>query len=649
MSFSVRDGKFDVVIVAGPGIPVWPSAGMRSLSALCAEMGLTVGMLGGDTLTARGVIPLFSTGGLVLAEDLQNRIHRIHARSVVRVVSPTTLPDPFPGWRSPGLIPLSTAQRLKSEARVTWDPATVILGSGNRALKFGSQLLDDGVREVFCVEQYAQWGAKRFAGWEVERRNFEMNGGKLLEAKPIKLTPKAALLYEFKLEDAQGIRMLDVARVVAAGPFHGWPGVREYPPGSFLFEMESTAAATRSDDVEGWVLEEERGRWLGGKIVRALATDLGDRKEELDRVYRRARSRLKRYVKHQEEAFSAAYQGKWIAAADMNKLRSFEGVPKQVYRYRAVASVECMEDIPCNLCESACPESAIEISRSKGSFLIEADCTACGLCLSACPSSTPVLIHEKEDRSLSQLTLGWGGIQPWQAGDSAVLLNRRGESLGSGRVTGILAGPPGKQLVQVEVPTHLIWEARGLRRGKEKPELEDVMMISAAAAVGEDNVEITLNGDKRLVKDRHTILAALFEIGQARAEDVLYCPDGSCGLCHVLVDGVKKPACKTTLHRGMAIRFIESGMSSQRENALCPCLGVSPEEVIGRMQHGKLQSPDAVLSATHVGEGKCHGRLCMDAFRRILTEQGLDVTQWIDWRFPWSDWVLKPGPESSRF
>ena len=76
------------------------------------------------------------------------------------------------------------------------------------------------------------------------------------------------------------------------------------------------------------------------------------------------------------------------------------------------------------------------------------------------------------------------------------------------------------------------------------------------------------------------------------------------------------------------------------EQALCPCLGISREDVIERLKQGKLQSPEAVLSVTRVGEGRCHGQLCMASFKRVLTEQGLDVSQWIDWRFPWSDWIL---------
>jgi hypothetical protein len=167
--------KFDVVALAGPRVPLWPSAGVKALSNLCGEMGLSVGLFGGEDLTVRGVIPLPGTGGMVLVEDVQHRIHRIHARAIVRVTVPSEFPDPFPGWRSEALLPLRTAVQLREKSKIQWDPCTVVLGSGNPALRFASSLLESGAKEVLCVESNAQWGAKRFSGWEVEKRRFEMN------------------------------------------------------------------------------------------------------------------------------------------------------------------------------------------------------------------------------------------------------------------------------------------------------------------------------------------------------------------------------------------------------------------------------------------------------------------------------------------
>jgi ferredoxin len=663
MSILFRDGKFDVAVLAGPRLDLWPSAGVKQLSLLCGDMGLTVGLFGGEDMTVRGIIPSPGTGGVVLVEDVQHRIHRIHARAVVKVSRTLDFPELFSGWRSEGVLPLETAERLREQSRLTWDPATVILGTGNAALRFGSSLLESGARQVFSVESYFQWGLKRFAGWEVEKRRFEMNGGKILEAKPVKLSSKGPLLWELRLQDTQGIRVLEVARVVSAGPFRDLPGVREYPPGSFLFELEQTAKQTYSENVEGWVWEEERGRWLAGKIVRALVADLrelGSEREKLDQIYNRARARIKRYHKHREVPFTPAYQGKWMAPVDAKTIRSFSGTPKEAHKSQFIASIECFEEIPCRACQIACPEEAIDIGRvpREAPVLDESKCTGCGICVSACPSSAVSMLFDDPQKSVSRLILPWRGMKQWKVGDFASVLNRRGEVLGSARVMGIKepeetkgSGPVKKQArqVEVEVPNHLVWDARALKPQKAASAEDEAFLAQHVEMESKPpTVEVTFNGERRIVRDKVPLIQALFETGQNRAEDALFCADGSCGLCQITVDGVKKLACKTEVHRGMAIKSSKAGAISAGvprliqpdDNLLCPCLGITRDQVLERMSQGKLQSAEAVLSVLHVGEGKCHGQICMGAFKRLLQDQGLPTDAWVDWRFPWSEWVL---------
>ena len=59
----------------------------------------------------------------------------------------------------------------------------------------------------------------------------------------------------------------------------------------------------------------------------------------------------------------------------------------------------------------------------------------------------------------------------------------------------------------------------------------------------------------------------------------------------------------------MALK-IDGGAGSQASQGamLCPCRGVTRDEILARMEQGKLRSPEAVISVTHVGEGKCHGQ-----------------------------------------
>lgn len=656
MSLHVRDGRFDVVIAAGPRVGHWPTVGVRALSDVCADVGLEVGVFGGDALTVRGLVPSPGTGGTVLAQDVQGRLHRLEGRAIVRFVPRPEMPDPFPGWRSQGLVPLSTAERLYRESRVTWDKCVAILGTGNRALRFAARLLESGTEEVYCIETYARWGAKRFAGWEVERRRFEVAGGRLIEAQPLSLTPKTALHWEMRVQDAQGVRVLEVSRVVSAGPFGPTQEIREHPPGSFLFELEQSAPELKEQDVLGWVLEEERGRFLGARIARSLVRDLGDARENLDAIYRRSRSRLRRYLSDRDRPFTPTYQGKWLAGADARQIREFRGTPQREHLVRKVAAIECFETIPCNVCQTACPENAIEIGRvprispsGKGpsdSLLTESRCTACGICVAACPSGATLMLQEKEGRSVSTLVLPWRGARPWVVGEFATLLNRRGESLGSARVIALPALSPSNrtekvQLVELEVPVHVLWDARGLRRGRVGA-AEDEAYLGSVARSAEDSqkVELTLDGERRLARDGVPITVALFEMGHARAEDALFCPDGSCGQCQVEVDGVKKLACRTAVHRGMALKRRPLDPSPDPDT-FCSCLGISREFLKDRLAQGVLGSPEAVLSFCGIGEGKCHGALCGEPFRRLLVEEGVEAESWVDWRFPWSDWVLR--------
>ena len=78
---------------------------------------------------------------------------------------------------------------------------------------------------------------------------------------------------------------------------------------------------------------------------------------------------------------------KW--GAGMNKTRlSGPGIPSEErMKLGPVACIECLQQIPCNPCEEACPRGAITVGKEITGLptLDEEKCNGCGICMTRCP------------------------------------------------------------------------------------------------------------------------------------------------------------------------------------------------------------------------------------------------------------------------
>ncbi len=627
----MRDGQIDVALLAGPRLGRWPTQGVRVLSRHCSDAGLRVGWYGGPGMNVRGVLPLDAGGALVMVEDVQGRLHRIRAKAVVKVSPELEFPMPFEGWYSPGLIPESTARKLMAQGSLNWQPVVVILGTGTRALRLGSELMESRLASrVVCVESVFS----EVQGWEVERRRFEIRGGKILFGTPVVLAQKSPSLWSIRIRDDHGVRVLDAARVISVGPFVEDSGYREYPAGSLLVEWENSESDRLRDDAETVLLDEHRAVVLASRFIKGLADPSPRFKSEFERVLWSSKQKLKEMESLPARRHQWAYEGKWLSTSSRETLRTFEGVPSKLKPEGMMASIECVEPIGCKICEKSCPANAIKIDREKKTFLIEDRCTGCGFCLQACPSGVPVMIEGEAKGSYVNLVFPFSEKPFPKKGERAGLLSRRGEVLAQGRIMDqFLDGPV--PLFKVEVPSHLAWEVRGVQPSPLEASAENSEEFYQERGT---RVEVQIHGETRRVREGQLVSVALFEIGMARPNDILMCGDGSCGLCQIEVDGQKKFACETTIHQGMDLRFTRDHPASSE---LCPCAGITVRDIEEKIASVKPDTLEALSQVSGVCQGKCHGLLCRQSWISVCRSGGIEGGRFNDWRFPWVDWVIK--------
>ncbi|GEM_PF-335774 len=220
--------------------------------------------------------------------------------------------------------------------------------------------------------------------------------------------------------------------------------------------------------------------------------------------------------------------------------------------------IRCYEEIPCNVCESACPFGVIHVGPGiTGIVTVEPEeCTGCGSCVAACPGLAIVLAAPSSKDDTVLLTFPYERLPIPAVGDSIEVVDENGEHLRTTVVERVLSSPGFNRtaLLAIRVP------------GEDVGRSHDVFVVGSHMAA-----ERPLDRQRDAFNDR---------CGDARARS-----------------------------------------EEDPDRIVCRCEEVTEQEVREAIRRYQTTSVNEVKKLTRVGMGPCQSKICEDVVRRLIREE----------------------------
>ncbi|KKL91841.1 hypothetical protein LCGC14_1890660 [marine sediment metagenome] len=229
-----------------------------------------------------------------------------------------------------------------------------------------------------------------------------------------------------------------------------------------------------------------------------------------------------------------------------------------------VAIIECIEEIPCDPCESVCLTGAIKIGSSITNLpvLDEDKCTGCGLCISSCPGLAIFVLNLNYTDQSALLSFPFEVLPLPKVEEQVSAIDREGRTVCKGEVVKILNKR--KQdytpVVSISIPKKYALVVRGIsvkKNGFSKqnnsPQAEineNKMRILDHPILGRQSpgkmLNITVDGKKIKAREGEMIIAALLNAGvrinrftsKYKEPRGIFCGIGQCTDCIMTVNGI---------------------------------------------------------------------------------------------------------------
>lgn len=151
------------------------------------------------------------------------------------------------------------------------------------------------------------------------------------------------------------------------------------------------------------------------------------------------------------------------------ELANCPGIPSmERIKKGRVACIECVQEIPCNPCESSCKCGAITVGSCITNLpnLDEEKCIGCGICVASCPGLAITLLDLSYSDTECTIDFPFEYLPLPEVGDIVEAVDRSGSVRCKGKVLKItkLSSYAGTTVIRISVPAEYVHEVRSIKR-----------------------------------------------------------------------------------------------------------------------------------------------------------------------------------------
>ena len=163
--------------------------------------------------------------------------------------------------------------------------------------------------------------------------------------------------------------------------------------------------------------------------------------------------------------------GKW--KININKVKKSAGYPPaEIMNKGPVPIIECIEEIPCNPCETICNKNVIKVGNpitNLPRLLNPESCTGCGSCIAQCPGLAIFIVDKTFSNTEASISVPYELLPIPQKGEEILALNRNGEVICKGKIVKVRSNKKFNHtsIVTFTVPKEFTEEARFFKKGED--------------------------------------------------------------------------------------------------------------------------------------------------------------------------------------